>query len=987
MRKSAWVVLAIPTLAFLTTFQNCSKVEFASTDALKSTTPGEKESQFATLTAGDSANFPPLKLVFVVDNSGTMQINQINLAQAFGKMFEGDNASNLAPFDSTAIVLNTAQRSIASTDALYSKLPKLGLTELTSLPLSDVRALRGGSTSDGQLGGDLAGYAVVSSMANGLTTLSYSPMPVLGVDGSSLDVGVRKLAGGSVSEFSKAFSNRIAVLDPARSAIDPATRRGILDPIVDQESGLCAIARVLKNNSGLLNKGDLSAFVIVSDENDADPTGANCIDQVVDYRGTEALIDGRCERPTSTVSYFKAIQNPDAAKCQVAYSTGLTYDYKYKYRVTTVSYKKQRYQYDQLKTSVLYKTSSYVADVQKTKVSYYTKDPSYKVPQTKISYFTESKSCDMRDGIEINCKYSYPAASVTVDGTASANACAAFASGKLPANAVTNKSQYPITCAAAASRVVKGACSSTDSAIEDCNQNYSSLKTTELAGLHGANCDAFVANKLGAGAVYADAGKKPSCENATTRTASTVGRCPANAVNCVETFSADKTAVFNGVGTSSCSSFANSNLSGVNGAVLSNAPAGDLPRCSTAASVTVGADGVCPTTLPVDRANCKAIAGTSVVTRNYTGEPSNGQSCEAFLAAQSSQPTDRSKQGEPVVCDSKDATQTVAASLTYSNSVLPGYSPKANDACSPALISYIKTKHALSADPSSCAVTAISSAKDTLSNTTCAAQTAQSTCSSSSDKKRGCTFSDIAEGAKFETARSSTTVDEMLTCDTQCSDTNLCKDKSGTVADNFNSCVVTAAKKTTKTFTQELQSNQAKVCAQSDSLVQTKGPYYLEGKTTKYVAGDASKNAEPNALANYIKSRSAELFGSSAPSVSVFVRQKNDAMGTNGSEGTAYNAFSAMMDGQSHSVLSNADTYASSLQSLGGVIRSKLNRSMSIPGFSGDQKVLKAWHRSGNSGEWIEAAEGSDWTASGGTVTLSENFDFKFGDQFRFEFK
>ncbi|RYZ67169.1 MAG: hypothetical protein EOP05_18095, partial [Proteobacteria bacterium] len=222
MSKFAWVVLAIPTLALVGVFQNCSKVEFETAFPSKASVPGEKESQFAELTAGDAKAFPPLKLVFVVDNSGTMQVNQISLASAFGKMFEGDNATNLAPFDSTALIINTAQKSIAPTDGLFARLPDKGPQALSSLPLADLRALRGGAVSDGKLAGDLAGYAAESVVVDSLKTLSYLPSPVLGIDGNSLQVGVRKLSGASVSEFSKAFSDRIAVLDPARSAIDPA---------------------------------------------------------------------------------------------------------------------------------------------------------------------------------------------------------------------------------------------------------------------------------------------------------------------------------------------------------------------------------------------------------------------------------------------------------------------------------------------------------------------------------------------------------------------------------------------------------------------------------------------------------------------------------------------------------------------------------------------------------------------------------------------
>ena len=51
---------------------------------------------------------PDLKLFFIVDNSGTMKQNQLNLSASFGSMFDSSSAS-LSKFDSTTYLLNTAQ--------------------------------------------------------------------------------------------------------------------------------------------------------------------------------------------------------------------------------------------------------------------------------------------------------------------------------------------------------------------------------------------------------------------------------------------------------------------------------------------------------------------------------------------------------------------------------------------------------------------------------------------------------------------------------------------------------------------------------------------------------------------------------------------------------------------------------------------------------------------------------------------------------------
>ncbi|MDX9732155.1 MAG: hypothetical protein RBT63_10325, partial [Bdellovibrionales bacterium] len=89
-------------------YQNCGSnmVGFQAVDDLASMLA---DKQYTEATAGDADSFPPLKLIFVVDNSGTMGINQINLSTAFSRMFAGGNKNNLVPFNVTAHVINTSQ--------------------------------------------------------------------------------------------------------------------------------------------------------------------------------------------------------------------------------------------------------------------------------------------------------------------------------------------------------------------------------------------------------------------------------------------------------------------------------------------------------------------------------------------------------------------------------------------------------------------------------------------------------------------------------------------------------------------------------------------------------------------------------------------------------------------------------------------------------------------------------------------------------------
>ena len=102
-------VFAIVLLAY----QNCSDVSFEPEDP--------NASLNCVLVEGDcflggtkeevagAQNLPPLKMVFVVDNSFTMYFNQVKFKEAFTKMFESSNSDNLTQFDTTAYLINTSQ--------------------------------------------------------------------------------------------------------------------------------------------------------------------------------------------------------------------------------------------------------------------------------------------------------------------------------------------------------------------------------------------------------------------------------------------------------------------------------------------------------------------------------------------------------------------------------------------------------------------------------------------------------------------------------------------------------------------------------------------------------------------------------------------------------------------------------------------------------------------------------------------------------------
>lgn len=621
-------------------YQNCAnQASFTASDDLASILESQTPyvPNYASATAGDADSFPPLKLVFVVDNSGTMQINQVNLSKAFDRMFAGANVNNLAPFDTSAFLISTAQYTPGKGESAYSRVPSQAAELFSQLDQTQMAVHRGAALS-GQIPGDLAGFGLKTESTSDRTINSFYPAPVALFPSNATSYTAHKPRNASVADFSRDFNERLALLNPTLSAVDPVTKRGVMDDIIDKESGLCALARVLKNNKGLLNPGDLTSIIVVSDENDQDPSGRACVESYIDAKGNVDYVDGRCEMPQTTLSYRAEITNPTFAKCRVDFQKGFSYKIDYKLPTTNVSYQTKSMKYDQLqtnvgywkseqryeqrKTSVAYYTSKMTYDAVETNVAYYTKSPTYEIPQTSVKYFTEVEDCVIRDGAKTNCKYTYPSSTAVLTGDFGAN-CDAFVAGKLPSGALYNNASYKPVCSLTTPIAKSGACDPNDTSIRNCNQNYSAPKTVKLSGAVTSTCDAFVAGRLPSGGLYNDAGYKPSC-GTIVLTAKT-GTCSVNDTdkqNCQTVYTAAATpAVLNGTpGAKSCSDFAAGKLP--SGAVYS--VSGYLPTCTETASVTVA--GACTGPDNDNIKNCRTVY-LGPYTATLKGRP-DGTGCE-----------------------------------------------------------------------------------------------------------------------------------------------------------------------------------------------------------------------------------------------------------------------------------------------------------------------------------------------------------------------
>lgn len=663
-------------------FQNCgNNMAFQGVDDLNSILA---EKNYAEATAGDADAFPPLKLIFVVDNSGTMGINQINLSSAFGRMFSGENQNNLEPFNTTAFVLNTSQYVPEKTSSVFQRMPSQSVESFAALAADQLSPHRGPPTLSGLIPGDLVGQIAKKTVEPTRTVTSFRAAPVallsgVGTSQPAVSYSAYKPRGASVAAFDTDFKSRLALLNPDLSEIDSGTSRGVMDDVVDRESGLCALARVLKHNQGFINPGDLASLVVVSDEDDADPAGRACLDALIEGKSDQKYVDGVCEVASTKLKYKKAILNPTYAKCKVDFDSGYSYRIDYKYPTTNVEYYTKSMLYDQLKTEVSYYTSAMKYDQLRTNVSYYTskqaydaistpvsyhtKAPTYQIPQTSVKYFTEVESCVIRDGAKTNCKYTYPDFTIVLQGASGAN-CDAFVAGKLPSDALYNKAGYKPVCSAATPLAKEGACSATDATILNCQQNYSAIKTTTLSGKVTSTCDLFVASRLPAGAVYTDAGYLPSCGNKISDPRE--GACAITDLdkeNCRTVYTLAATpAVLNGVpGSQTCLQFARTKLP--SGAVYDGGGETYYPQCSTGTPL-VDRTGNCSTT-DVNVANCRReYSALKKTTLNGRPGP-NG--CEATYRSSLPSDTVLGNSTYPINCADAPTVRDVAGNCSTTN--------------------------------------------------------------------------------------------------------------------------------------------------------------------------------------------------------------------------------------------------------------------------------------------------------------------------------
>jgi hypothetical protein len=300
-------------------FQNCAKVKVSSVED----TPSQAlnvPSSFSSAVVGTS-ELADLKMLFVVDNSYTMSKNNVNLAQSFPTLFNSQNSDSLARFSVTSGLITVAQRTPAASLSDQTRIKQLTSWQVAPsvTNATQLTSLRQG-LSLGKLAGDSIGYSV-QNQTDGSFVLE--PALVLGVKADGKISGeISKGKSETPSAMVTEFTNRLSLLQNI-----PVENYQANSDILDNESGLCAVARVLRSPSSFMKAGDLPVFNVFTDEDDSDVDGKNCVASYIYSEENDYRIDGVCETRKTTLNY--QTNTTKAASCQISYEDTFTWSLAY----------------------------------------------------------------------------------------------------------------------------------------------------------------------------------------------------------------------------------------------------------------------------------------------------------------------------------------------------------------------------------------------------------------------------------------------------------------------------------------------------------------------------------------------------------------------------------------------------------------------------------------------------------------------------------
>lgn len=877
---------------------------------------------------------PDLKLFFVVDNSGTMKQNQLNLSASFGSMFDSSSVS-LSKFDSTTYLLNTAQ-TVPSFAVEKSVLDKISIQQgsfsaSALIPEATFNAsVRSAALNFGYFPGDNIGYQIKKTA----TPLSYqfSPAPVLGVKNTagqiSVSNSIRKTASVDVADTEQEFKDRLAVLSADR--IPMVLEGGDYKPenstVVDSESGLCAVARILKSPDQYFKSGDLLSFTIVSDENDNNASGTKCIKSITQFNGTEDLVDGDCKYQETQISYKTQTTTQKPDDCKITANAG--YKFKFTYDTTTIT---TDITFKHIKTPAVYK--AYYYDLQYTSVV-----NAYSYYNTDITYFVQICNDVYSDGIKtgVKCVIDPVAKKGAKDGNyLEATKCYDLAKS-LNANAI-NEVGYKPVCSASFKNVT-AACLASDPLCKITPTD----KVIDVKGILGENKPETCLAKA---MTYADYNKMPVCVDASKNvgscsTAESAARCDLVTATVYdykteEDIEGDKTS-------DGCLAYAK----GLTGSAV--VTVADITAC-----VKKSTAGTADYTGKLSFAETKALdAGTSLM----VGETASCGVLKSLAESKASATVLALKNDDCVLTDFYKAEDVTEPKTAMDCTI------QANAKCS-----------AATATNRNCAGTLVTHTPVT---------TTSPTAINDVKVKEKLTCATLCSDSKLMACGAAAPVGQTIE--------GYLKGKYGaTIVCGVTTTVLEANK---ESLVAKLQSQEAMLCPASLAgepryFYKTKGPYRTQALVTDYVSGtkkDANNQDQVVGLVEYIKSRVAQLSASNQIVFSALVRKSTDPLGQGGTVGVDYKALIDQTQGQLDSVLS-AD-YSIALKELSKVIKNNLERTFVLTKMRPDQIITKVSLVLKGSKTIVELDK-SQWSQNMATLKIADGLEFIEGDQFKIDFQ
>ena len=994
---------------------------------------------------------PPLKQYWIVDNSGTMEANNLNLSNSFGAMFNQNNQDSLYKFDTTAYLLSTAQ-----TLPSYSSGQRAVVTDIASrqngyFSLSPVTEndfntlMRNASQNSGVLPGDNVGIAV----RGGGTDFSITVAPVQGkAPGGTfaLNTYIQKPRNTNTTDFELEFQNRLAILQSKRVPTFEKTAGVFAQQsadVIDKESGLCAMARVLENPNGLYSASDMLAFTIVTDENENDVQGLNCLKRTAYTRGDADLINGRCSEFETAFTYAQRARDPYT--CTVNGQNGYRADFTYQYNWATISYwaaiRAASITSTTPQTKISWKTPTTVTTYQqlRTPVTFYTQKNVaatylYEVRRFPVKYYLPVCTKYISDGIETtNCVASATQYSGFVD-VANFTTCNAAARALNPNAIIAATPTIPAgklpDCTGTPVWQTVGSC--------DLSNTMNCRRTTltagglyvdqgpisqSVVGDQTGNCNAAALSlnsvAITSTSTYIGADKLPVCGAASWVTLTGGNTCVASATckvtNSAGTPANGETTVLGSIanGSAACTGNAAVPPNAIGGSVTCAPAANRVTSVAcTAAEAAAGCSSVTtPETLgykaAVDVANISATSG-----------------CTDYVNAQSDNRTDA---GHPVSCTLKNENRIVSATRTFAQ--VSNNSLNVGDACgSTATAFYASMSSAdkallgVSGANSDCKIGKINNGSAVVRSLTGGSCADQLAADCSAINYRSCTTT--ASGGTFTASFSAPAAFSKIrmkdiSCASKCKDlpAGACEASSGmdiTFAQFLSSKLGDANKEiqcgssasaevaAISTITARPVSQMASFCpAAGDGtkryFIATSAAYRAEAYVDEFVAGNSEAGNTPRMdLIQFIKQRIQE--SNLNVNLTVFIRRSSDPDGVGTGinyKGVDYEKLvseltkpdpstgRSVASGQVYSVL--APSYSEALTSLSAVLKSKLIRSFTVSALKSYQVIT---------GVQIQAPSGTvkvlaigEWSQSGQTITIANGIDINEGDKITIQYQ